>query len=133
MPACFSALGLGAHQAEHHVGLARGRGPDLLAVDHPLVAVETAVGAQAGEVAAGRRLAVALAPDHLAADGGADPAALLLLVAVVQHGGHEHRDALALHAAEDAGARELLVDDDGLEQVGLGAEAAVLAGTVRAA
>ena len=33
-------VGLGAAQAEHEVGALRVAGPDLLAVDHPLVAVE---------------------------------------------------------------------------------------------
>ena len=83
-------------------------------------------GLQAREVAARAGLGVALAPHHLAAHRGADPATLLLLGAVLEQGRNEHRGALGHHAARHAGPVELLVHDDGLEQVGLGAVAAVL-------
>ena len=36
--AMLGGLGVGAHQAEHHVGVLRARGPDFLAVDDELVA-----------------------------------------------------------------------------------------------
>src|SRR5581483_3390739 len=58
---------VGAHQAEHPVRLIGVRGPDLLAVDDVRIAVEDGARLQAGEIGAGARLAVALAP--------ADPAA----------------------------------------------------------
>ena len=61
-------LRVGAHQAEAPVGVLRAGGPDLLAVDQPVVALVLALGLQAGEVGAGAGLGVALAPAQLAAD-----------------------------------------------------------------
>jgi hypothetical protein len=64
-------VGLGAEQAEHVVRLVRTRGPDLVAVDHPLVADELGARRERREVAARARLAVALAPDVLAGERAA--------------------------------------------------------------
>ena len=44
-PAMLGRLGIGAHQAEHPVGILRARGPDLLAVDDELVAMDFGAGA----------------------------------------------------------------------------------------
>ena len=66
MPLCFGASG--SVRARTKIQLARcpaGR-PDLLAVEHPLVAVELGPAAQAAEVGAGVRLGVPLAPHVLA-------------------------------------------------------------------
>ena len=65
MPSCFLAV-VGAHQAEAPVGLVGVGGPDLLAVDQPVVALVLALGLQAGEVGAGAGLGIALAPADLA-------------------------------------------------------------------
>jgi hypothetical protein len=122
----LGGLGLGPHQREHHVRLVRGARPDLLPVDDEVVALLSRRRLQAGEVAAGARFRVALAPEHLAAHGRADPASLLLLASVLQQGGHQHGRPLGRHAAGDAGAVELLVHDHGLEQVRGRPEAPVL-------
>ena len=66
---------IGAHQAEDPVGLVGIAGPDLLAVDQPVIALVLALGLQAGEVGAGAGLGIALAPADLAAgDLGQDSA-----------------------------------------------------------
>ena len=44
-------IGLGTDETEHVVGLLRAAGPDLLAVDHPLIAIEFTAGLQRGEIA----------------------------------------------------------------------------------
>ena len=63
-------VGVGAGEGEDVVGEVTGRGPDLLAVQHPLVAVEFGPEADVAEVGAGVGLGVALAPRVLA---GQDP------------------------------------------------------------
>ena len=123
----LGGVGLGAHEAEDHVGLVRGRGPDLLAVDDEVIAVLDAAGLQRGEVGTGVRFRVALAPDHLAAQGGTDVLALLLLGAQLEQRRHEHRDALVAEPGRDAGAAELLDDQLLLEHVRRGTVAAVFA------
>jgi hypothetical protein len=62
----LGSVGVGAGEEEHVVGELGLRGPHLLAVDHPLVAVEHGGGLEAGEVGAAVGLAEALAPPHLA-------------------------------------------------------------------
>ena len=77
----------GAHQAEDPVAVLAERGPGLLAVDDVLVALALGLGLDRGEVGAGARLAVALAPPHFAArDAGQE--ALLLLGSAERH---DHR------------------------------------------
>ena len=66
MPWCFGASG-SVRASRTPVGVVRAGGPDLLAVDDVVVAIAHGARLQAGEVAAGARLAVALAPDDLAA------------------------------------------------------------------
>ena len=57
-------LGLivGAHQAEHPVGVLRTAGPDLGAVDHVVISAPQRAGGQRGQVGAGIGLGIALAP-----------------------------------------------------------------------
>ena len=66
MPLCFGRVGVGAGEQEDVVGEVAGRRPDLLAVDHPFVAVERGPAAEVAEVGSGVRLGVALAPEVLA-------------------------------------------------------------------
>src|SRR5437773_3544923 len=80
---------LGAGQGEPPVGLARARGPDLLAVDDPRVALEHGARAERGQVAARARLAVALAPAERPEQGARDEASLLRFGAVLEEGRHE--------------------------------------------
>jgi len=124
--AVLAGAGLRAHQHEDHVRRVRRARPDFLTVDDEVVAVGGGGGLQAGQVAARAGLGVALAPDHLAAHGGTDPALLLLLGAVLEKRGDQHRRPLRRKAAGYTDAVELLVQDHGLEQVGLGTEAPVL-------
>ena len=124
----LGGVGLGANQAEDPVGQMRGAGPDLLAIDHPLIAIEHGAGAQARQVAAGAGFGIPLAPDGVAAQGGRDELALLGLGADFQQRGHQHRDALSAQAGADPRAGEFLGDDARFEDVGFEAGAAVLLG-----
>src|SRR3954453_21064501 len=69
---------LAAHEAEAIAGVVCAGGPDLLAVDDPVVAVEDGARAQPGQVAAGVRFTHADAPCDLTAQRR-DEVALLLL------------------------------------------------------
>src|SRR5438034_28902 len=117
---------LGADQGEQPVGLARARGPDLLAVDDPRVALEHGARAERGQVAARARLAVALAPADLPEQRARDEASLLRFGAVLEEGRHEHARPLAHHLVGGTRAAELLGDDGRLERVGRLLAAAVV-------
>ena len=77
-------IGIGAHGEPDVRGDVGERGPDLLAVDHPLVADAHRARAQRREVGAGVRLAVADRERVFAAPDARQVAALLLLAAEVQ-------------------------------------------------
>ena len=117
--------GLGADQREQLVAVDRLRGPDLLAVDDVLVAVEDPGRADAGEVGAGAGLGEALAPDLLVAQDRADDVALLLLAAEHGDGGCEVGEAELVGATRGPRARHLLVVD-GLHALGAAAAAPLL-------
>jgi hypothetical protein len=119
-------VGLGAHQAEDHVGFMRGGGPDLLAVDDEVVAVLDPARLQRGQVRPGIGLRIALAPGQLAAQRRGDVLLLLFFGAQLHQGGHEHRDALVADAHVDAGAAEFVDDQVLLHHVRRRAVAAVL-------
>ncbi len=111
-------LGGGVGPAHHEAPVRplRQRGPHLLTVEDPLVALEPRRGADVGQVAPRVRLAVALAPVLGARhDPGQEPA-LLLGVGEVD----ERRPEQALTdepgAARTTGPRVLLVEDDLLGQ-----------------
>ena len=70
---------VGADQAEDPVGVLAQRGPGLLAVDDPVVAVADGGGAQRGEVGAGVGLGEALAPPDVEVRRLRQEALLLLL------------------------------------------------------
>ena len=123
--AVLRRLGIGAHQAEHPVGVLRARGPDLLAVDDELVADELGAGAQRRQVGAGARLGVALAPDLVGGEDLRQVAPPLLLGAVRDQRRPDHLDAHHADEARRARAHHLLVDDRLPHDVG--ALAAVLA------
>ena len=67
--AVLRRLGIGAHEAEHPVGVLRARRPDLLPVDDELVAVELGARPERRQVGARARLGVALTPDLLGGRG----------------------------------------------------------------
>ena len=79
-------VGVGAGDEHAHVGDLAARGPHLLAVDDPLVAVLDRPRLQAGEVGAGAGLGEQLAPGLLAGDDVLDEGASLLVVTVVDDG-----------------------------------------------
>ncbi|MNJ21628.1 hypothetical protein D3C77_159840 [compost metagenome] len=96
-------LGVGADQAEDPVGLVGVGGPDLLAVDDPVVAAILGAGLDRGEVGPGARLGIALAPADLAAHDGRQETLLLLLRAEGQQRRTQHPDA-------EAGQRQLRLE-----------------------
>src|SRR5690606_15467686 len=107
---------LGAAQHEAPVGPLRPRGPDLLALDDPLAALQARARLHVREVGAGVRLGVALAPDRLAARAAAQETLFLLLAAERGQGGREQPLADVAEPARPAGARVLLVPDHLLDQ-----------------
>ena len=122
--------GLRADHGEAPVGVHRERGPDLLPVDPPAVAVEARPGADRGEVGAGARLRVALAPQLLAAQDRRQEA---LALGVGAEGGDGRREQVLAHVV-DAGGRpgaRVLLGPDHLA-VEPGAAAAVLGRQVEA-
>ena len=114
-PLMLGRGGIGADQAEDPVGLVGIAGPDLLAVDQPMIALVLAFGLQAGEVGAGARLGIALAPAYLAAGDLGQIMLLLRLAAIFEQGRAEHRDAEAHQRIAGADPRHLL-----LQYLGLG-------------
>ena len=87
-------VAVGARREEHVLSPV-GRGPDLLAVDNPLVAVEHGAGAQRREVAAGVGLAVAHAVHRLTALDFRQVARALFRCAV-------HQQRIGLHRSTGA-------------------------------
>ena len=75
--------GVGAYQQDHPLRDRRERGPDLLAVDHVVIAVAQRAALQRRQVAARSRLGVAGAPLVLAVEDVGDEALLLGLAAVL--------------------------------------------------
>ena len=109
-------LGIGAAHDEAPVGAVRERRPHLLAVDHPLVAVEHGAGLDVREVGAGVRLGEALAPQLLDRLDLREEPALLLVGAELD----ERRREQALAEERDPRRRVrlgvLLVEDDLLRE-----------------
>ncbi len=117
MPRCFGCVGVGAGEDEDPVGQVAGRGPDLLTVDDPLVAVELGLAAEVAEIGTGIRLGVALAPEVFAGDDPGQEVLLLLLGAPLDDGVADHLDAedVVGRAGRDTGLGELLGHDHALE------------------
>ncbi len=105
-----------AAEDEAPIGPVRERRPDLLTGDHPLVSVALGACLHVGEVGAGVRLRVPLAPHVLARRDPREEAALLLLGTEVQDRGADQPLADDADATRTAGARVLLVEDHLLEQ-----------------
>ena len=119
-------LRVGARQQEDVVGVLRLRGPDLLAVDHPLVAVEVGTCLQPGEVGTGIGFAEALAPRDLSGQDLREELLLLLLAPPLQDRRTDERVAEEVSPQGRARTSELLVEHDVLH--GRQALAAVLLG-----
>ena len=121
----FLLLGIriGAHEGENHVGPVRHRRPDLLPVDHIVVAVANRARLEAGEVRAGAGLRVALAPPGLVPDDAAQ--ILLLLLRCAEGVDHRPRHGRAERDQRRcARTAELLLE--GKELLGLPTEPTML-------
>ena len=84
-------LRVGAHEREDPVAVLAERGPGLLAVDDPVVAVAYGGGAQARQVGAGVGLGEALRPPDVEVGGLRQEALLLLLAAELREHRPDHR------------------------------------------
>src|SRR6185295_13506588 len=84
---------IGAAEAEDHVGVLGERGPGLLAVDDPLVALALSLGLERGEVGTGAGLRKALAPPVVDIGNARQIFLLLLLIAEGVDHGADHADA----------------------------------------
>ena len=126
-PLVLRLVRLGAAQQEHHVGVVRGTGPDLLAVDHEVSVPEHAARLQRSEVAAGAGFGISLAPDDVAADRLFDPLFLLGIGADFEQRRHQHADALVGQPGVHASGGELRRDHRRFHHVRFGAMAAVFA------
>ena len=90
-------LRIGAHQTEAPIGVVRGRGPDLLAVDDVVVPVALGGGLERGEVRPGARLGEPLAPPIVDIGGARQKPLLLLLGAELDQHRPDHRDVERRH------------------------------------
>jgi hypothetical protein len=113
-------VGVGAGDQQRAPGVLGQRGPHLLPVGHPLLAVLNRAGGQRGQVAARAGLAEQLAPDLLARPERAQPALLLLLAAVGEdgRGGHAQSDRVELGVVARGARRGELGVDDVLQRAG---------------
>ena len=93
-------IGVGAGDEHAHVGRLAERGPDLLPVDHPFVAVSDGLGGQAGKIGAGAGLAEQLAPCLLAGDDVSEQCVDLLLGPILGNGGRRQHQPEARWPAE---------------------------------
>ena len=92
-----------------HVGE---RGPDLLAVDDPLVTLESGLGLHVGEIGSGVRFAVSLAPPFVAAQDAGQETRALLRSAVLDDRGREQVLTHVIGASRCFGAHVFLGPDD---------------------
>src|SRR6185312_13243037 len=107
---------VGAGEQEAVVGVVAAGGPHLLAVDHPLVAVEYGRRLQRGQVGAAVRLAEALAPAHRAVEDARQELLLLLLGPPLQDGRADESVAEEVGAQWSLQPGELLGEDDALHR-----------------
>ena len=114
-------VGVGAGDQDSPLGVVRTRGPDLLAVHDPLVAVPLGAGPKPCQVGAGGRLAEQLAPDLRAAQHLRQPARLLLVCAVRHQRRPRHAEPDGEDVRRHVEARLLLTPDHGLDGRGLAA------------
>ena len=116
MPRCLASVGFVRHSTKIQLAVVAAGGPDLLAVDDPLIAIEHGASAQIGEIRAAVGLAVALTPTMLPGDDLGQEVALLLLCAALDDGVAHHRDAEAVvvTARRHACGQELLGEHDTL-------------------
>src|SRR5262249_14742968 len=104
-------FGICAHQQEAPVGVMRSGGPNLLPVDDVVIAIANGARLQAGEVAPGARLGVALAPDDVGRGDPGQMLGLLLVAAVDDQRRPNHPDVEDTPRIRGAGVGDLLAED----------------------
>ena len=110
-------VGVAAHQQESPVAELGLGVPDLLAVNHELVAVTFCSCGQAGQIAARSRLAEQLAEGELARQQAGQEPALLVFGAVAQQGGAQHGDGGTDESGCLLAAGRYLREDPGLPRL----------------
>ena len=100
-------LTVGAHQRENPVGLVRIRGPDLLTVHQPVIALVLATRLHIRQIRACSGLGIPLAPADLAACNGRQIVQLLFVRSKMQQRGPQHPDAERLCNGERALMRSI--------------------------
>ena len=99
MPRCFGCSGVGPGNDDAAVGDMGQRGPDLLSVDDPLIAITNGSHLQAGDIGPGARFGEHLAPDLVRRNEIALIRSSLFIGAIFM----EHRQAHALTDAQGPG------------------------------
>ena len=103
---------VGTCQHDAVIGEVRARGPDFLAIDHPLVAILDGACLDASDVGPGSRLGEELAPDFFAAQGFFDIALLVIIGAKGNHRRHAHAKTDGERADRRVELAFFLVPDD---------------------
>src|SRR5919202_189268 len=103
--------GVRPRQEHAEVGVGPEARPDLLPVDHPLVALAYGAGLEAGQVGAGIGFRVQLAPDVVGGEHAPQVALLLLLGAVHDQGRADQPQGEAVDGARHVGQGHLLGHD----------------------
>ncbi len=92
-PLCFAAAGVGADDQLAPVADPAVAGPDFLAVDDVVIAVELGFGLQSGEIGAGVGLGKTLAPDFFRAENFGNEALFLGFCSASDDGGTDQPKA----------------------------------------
>ena len=101
---------IGAHEAEHHVGVLAERRPGLLAVDDVVIALAIGARSERREIGAGAGFRVSLAPPVGAVEDARQIVGLLRVAAVFHQHGRDHRYPERQHAGR-SDARAFFVPD----------------------
>ena len=124
----LGGVGLCSNQAEDPIGQVSRAGPDLLAIDNPLVTVKLSLGSQAGQVTARSGFGISLAPDDFTLNGWFYKLLLLLLGTHFQKHRRQHRNALATQTRIHTRGTKLFGNNSGFDDIGLRAIPPVLPG-----
>ena len=109
-------IGIGAGEKDAVVGIMRARGPDLLAVDDPVVAFSLRARAQARDIRAARGFGKQLAPDLFAGRERRQVFSFLIFTGIGHHGRAAHAVADNEHSAELAEGALLLLPNHALDR-----------------
>ena len=105
---------VGPDEEEHPIGLVAVARPRLLSGDHVVVSFVDSSALQGGEIAAGVRFGVTLAPADLSPSNARQVLPLLLLGAVLKQGRPDHREPEAAERRRKLAASDLHFEDRGL-------------------